>query len=266
MISSVMPGILMSICSEVMPSAVPATLKSMSPRWSSSPRMSESTAKPSFSRIRPMAMPRDRLLERHAGVHQRQRPAAHRGHRRGAVGLGDLRDHPDGVGELLLGRQHRPERPPGELAVADVAPAGRVHPAGLAHRIGREVVVQQEALLVGALQRVDELLVVAGAQGGDHQGLGLAAGEQGRAVGPRQDRHLRRRWGGLRSTARPSMRLPVSRMPRRTTSASHALKTPSRAWPDRPRPGWPRTCPGPRRPWPWRRRRASWRAPLAVIA
>ncbi len=57
MISSVMPAILMSICSEVMPSAVPATLKSMSPRWSSSPRMSESTAKPSGSRIRPMAMP-----------------------------------------------------------------------------------------------------------------------------------------------------------------------------------------------------------------
>ena len=32
MISSVMPEILMSICSEVTPSAVPATLKSMSPR------------------------------------------------------------------------------------------------------------------------------------------------------------------------------------------------------------------------------------------
>ena len=32
MISSVMPAILMSICSEVMPRSVPATLKSMSPR------------------------------------------------------------------------------------------------------------------------------------------------------------------------------------------------------------------------------------------
>ena len=32
MISSLMPWILMSICSEVMPFAVPATLKSMSPR------------------------------------------------------------------------------------------------------------------------------------------------------------------------------------------------------------------------------------------
>ena len=57
MISSVMPWILMSICSEVTPSEVPATLKSMSPRWSSSPRMSESTAKRSFSLMRPMAMP-----------------------------------------------------------------------------------------------------------------------------------------------------------------------------------------------------------------
>ena len=57
MISSVMPVILMSICSEVTPFSVPATLKSMSPRWSSSPRMSESTANSLPSLIRPMAMP-----------------------------------------------------------------------------------------------------------------------------------------------------------------------------------------------------------------
>ena len=57
MISSVMPAILMSIWSEVMPCSVPATLKSMSPRWSSSPRMSERTAKRSPSRMRPIAMP-----------------------------------------------------------------------------------------------------------------------------------------------------------------------------------------------------------------
>ena len=57
MISGVMPAILMSICSEVTPCSVPATLKSMSPRWSSSPRMSERTANRSPSLIRPMAMP-----------------------------------------------------------------------------------------------------------------------------------------------------------------------------------------------------------------
>ncbi len=57
MMSGVMDVILMSICSEVMPTSVPATLKSMSPRWSSSPRMSDSTAKPRSSLISPMAMP-----------------------------------------------------------------------------------------------------------------------------------------------------------------------------------------------------------------
>ncbi len=52
--------------------------------------------------------------------------------------------------------------------------------------IGREVVVQQERLLVGPVQRVDELLVLAGAERGDHQRLRLAAGEQRRSVGARQ--------------------------------------------------------------------------------
>ena len=40
MISCVTPVILMSIWSAVTPSRVPATLKSMSPRWSSAPWMS----------------------------------------------------------------------------------------------------------------------------------------------------------------------------------------------------------------------------------
>ena len=79
------------------------------------------------------------------------------------------------------------DRAPGKLAVADLAALGAAHAAGLADRVGREVVVQQEGLLVGALQRVDPLLVLAGAERGDHQRLGLAAGEQRRAVGARQD-------------------------------------------------------------------------------
>ena len=47
----------MSIWQAVMPSRVPQTLKSMSPRWSSSPRMSLSTAHLSPFEIRPMAIP-----------------------------------------------------------------------------------------------------------------------------------------------------------------------------------------------------------------
>ena len=42
-ISKVTPVILMSICRAVIPSSEPATLKSMSPRWSSTPAMSVST-------------------------------------------------------------------------------------------------------------------------------------------------------------------------------------------------------------------------------
>ena len=105
--------------------------------------------------------------------------------------LGDLRHHADGVGELGRRRQHRMDRAPGQLAVADFAPPGRAHAAGLADREGREVVVQQEGLFVGALQRVDQLLVLGGAERGHHQRLGLAAGEQRRAMGARQHADLR---------------------------------------------------------------------------
>ena len=101
--------------------------------------------------------------------------------------LGDLGDDADRVGELVLRRQHRMDRAPGELAVADFAALGAAQAAGLADRVGREVVVQHEAFLVRALQRVDVLLVLAGAERGDDQRLRLAAGEQRRAVGARQD-------------------------------------------------------------------------------
>ena len=43
-------------------------------------------------------------------------------------------------------------------------------------------------LAIVAIERIDDLLVLAGAQGGGDQCLCLAAGEQGRAVGARQDR------------------------------------------------------------------------------
>ena len=105
--------------------------------------------------------------------------------------LGDLRDETDGVGELFLRRHHRTQGAPGELAVADLAAAGRAHAARLAHRVGREVVVQHEALFAGALERVDELLVLAGAERGDDDRLRLTAREQRRAVRTRQHVHFR---------------------------------------------------------------------------
>jgi hypothetical protein len=47
--------------------------------------------------------------------------------------------------------------------------------------------MQHEVVAVAAGERFDSLLVAAGAQRGDHQGLGFAAREQGGTVGARQD-------------------------------------------------------------------------------
>ena len=125
-------------------------------------------------------------LDRHARIHQRQAAAADRGHRRGAIGLGDLGDHAQRVAELLLGRQHRDQRALGQTAVADLAPLGRADAARFAGGERRHVVVEHEAVAELAHQRVDDLLVLLGAEGGGDQRLGLAAREQRRAVGARQ--------------------------------------------------------------------------------
>ena len=95
----------------------------------------------------------------------------------------DVADHAHHVGELLaLGRHHLPQGPLGERAVADLATAGRAHELHLADAKRREVVVQHEAPERLAGERLDALLVLAGAQGRGDQRLGLAAGKDGRAV------------------------------------------------------------------------------------
>ena len=76
--------ILMSICSAVMPMPEPATLKSMSPWWSSEPRMSERIAMRSPSWTRPMAMPATgcesgtpaSIIDEAAAAHARHRRAS----------------------------------------------------------------------------------------------------------------------------------------------------------------------------------------------
>ena len=104
--------------------------------------------------------------------------------------LGDLGDDAERIGELEMRRQYRMDGAPRELAVADLAPAGGADAPGLADRERREIVVQQKRLLVGALQRIDELLVLAGAERRHHQGLRLAAREQRRTVRARQHADL----------------------------------------------------------------------------
>ena len=128
-----------------------------------------------------------RTIQRNTGIHQRQRAATDGRHRGRAVRLGDLGDKADGVGEVLFLRQQRTKRTPCELAMADLAATRRADTASLTDRVGREVVVQHEVRTALADEGVDDLLVLAGAECGDNHRLGLAAGEQRRAVGARQE-------------------------------------------------------------------------------
>ena len=106
----------------------------------------------------------DRLVDLDAGVHQRERRAADRRHRGGPVRLEDVRDDADRVGEVLHRRDHRKQRPLGERAVTDVAALRAAHEAGLPDREGREVVVVDVALGRLEPERVEALLLAAGAE------------------------------------------------------------------------------------------------------
>src|SRR4030095_16514946 len=79
---------------------------------------------------------------------------------------------------------------PGKLAMADLAPTRPAHTPGLADREWREVVMQEKGLLVGPLQRVDPLLILAGAERCDHQTLRFAASEERRSMRSRQHSDL----------------------------------------------------------------------------
>ena len=137
----------------------------------------------------------DRGRHRNARIHQRQRRAADGRHRGRAVGFGDFRHHAHGVGEFVLGRQQRMHRAPGQLAMADFAASGAAHAAGFTDRVGREVVMQHEVFAVFARQRVDDLLILAGAERGDDQRLRFAAREQAPNHARAAKCRLRTRWG-----------------------------------------------------------------------
>ena len=129
-------------------------------------------------------------LDGHAGIHQGQSRAADGALRGGAVGADNLRDHADGIGELLHRGDHRQQGPFGQSAVADLPAAGGTGGLGLAHRVAGEVVVVHVALLGLFPDGVQLLAGGQGVQGADGQDLGLAAGEQAGAVDPGQHAHF----------------------------------------------------------------------------
>src|SRR5690606_34235680 len=133
---------------------------------------------------------RHRLLDRHAGIHQRQRGAADGSHRAGTVGFGDLGNDANDVRILAHVRHHGLDAALGQAAVADLATLRRTDEAGLAHAVRREVVMEHERLLPLTLDGIDDLGVAAGAERGHHDGLGFSAGEDRRTMGTRQHADL----------------------------------------------------------------------------
>jgi hypothetical protein len=83
--------------------------------------------------------------------------------------------------------------------------------------------VEHEAVAIFAAERVDDLLVAAGAQRRDDQRLRLAAGEQRRTVGARQHA-VADVIGRTVRVSRPSMRGSPFRMRPRTMRASMSKK------------------------------------------
>ncbi len=134
--------------------------------------------------------PGDGGLDGHASVHEAEGAAAHGSHRRGAVGLENFADDAGGVGELLVVGNHALERALREVAVTDFASSHRADALDLTGAERGEVVVQKERLVRVAHERVDLLLVGAGAQGGGHEGLGFAALEDGGPMRAREHADL----------------------------------------------------------------------------
>src|SRR3990172_2015264 len=164
MISRLTPPILMSIWMAVTPFFVPATLKSMSPRWSSSPRMSERTATASPSLMSPIAMPE---TAPEVGI-----PASI-----------IARDEPHTVAIEEDPLDSRTPAPP-------LAAGGGAQHLHLSHAEGREIVVEHERLGGVPQDRVDPLLVLRRPEGRRDKGLRLAAGEDGGAGGGGGGPHL----------------------------------------------------------------------------
>ena len=129
---------------------------------------------------------RDRRLERHPCVHQRQRSAAHRGHGRRPIRLQDVGNHPDRVGERVVTRHDREQTALGEVPVSDLPATRATQELDFPDRERRKVVVQHEPPVDLAVDHLDLLLVVSGAERRGHQRLRLAPREHRRPVGAGQ--------------------------------------------------------------------------------
>ena len=131
------------------------------------------------------------LANLHSSVHQAERTATNRRHRRGSVRLHDVGDDTNGVGKVVLVRHDGRQRSLREVSVTDLASFRTAIRPRLTDTEGRKIVVKREAFLVLLTEAVDDLLIRAGAERDRNQRLRLATSEQRRTVDlTRQDPDL----------------------------------------------------------------------------
>ena len=128
---------------------------------------------------------RDRRLDGNAGIHHRQASPAHRGHRRRSIRLGDLGDDAHRVRKVLVRGQDLREGALRQIAVSDLAATRATKKFRFANRVGWEIVVENERLVVLVDQAVDLLLVLPCPERCRHDPLCLSTREKRRAVNSR---------------------------------------------------------------------------------
>jgi hypothetical protein len=116
-------------------------------------------------------------FQRNTGVHQRERTAADRRHRRRAIRLENVGHDADRVREIRFARQHRLQRAAREIAVADLTSGRTPEELHFTDRERREVVVEHEPLERLSLEVLDLLRFLRSAERDRDEGLGLTAGE-----------------------------------------------------------------------------------------
>ena len=120
-----------------------------------------------------------RSLYGHAGSHQRHGACADGSLGRRTIGFCDIRNSPDSIWKFFHGRKNLSQGSFTQRAMTDFTASGAAHSAGLAYRIGREVVVVHPALVFHFSDVINDLVFIESAQRGAGNNLGFTAGEHG---------------------------------------------------------------------------------------
>ena len=133
---------------------------------------------------------RHRANDGDAGIQESQRARADGGHGRAAVGFQDVANQSHDVGEDIRGWEHGFKGALRQCSVADFAATGSHDAFDFAGGERREVVSGGSWNFFGVFiaQAINNLFVLAGAQGGGGEDLGFTALKECRAVRAREQR------------------------------------------------------------------------------